>query len=215
MLLAVDDEIVIELIKKEIEGYEKKHQSWIIQGFPRTRVQALSLQKMGIIPDKFINLSIRKHNALARIKQNLVATNQDVYGDLADEVAERMYQEWEVNHNAVIETFNQFIYNMDCTDKAQNEVANDLARMLRIRHRNNAPRRPPRVILIGPPGSGRSTQAQLIADAFGLVNVSPQKILKAEAERNPPIKIKLQEAAEKGQAVPDEIILRLVDARIR
>ena len=173
------------------------------------------MQKMGIIPDKFINLSIRKHNALARIKQNLVATNQDVYGDLADEVAERMYQEWEVNHNAVIETFNQFIYNMDCTDKAQNEVANDLARMLRIRHRNNAPRRPPRVILIGPPGSGRSTQAQLIADAFGLVNVSPQKILKAEAERNPPIKIKLQEAAEKGQAVPDEIILRLVDARIR
>ena len=153
----VDDEIVIELIKKEIEGYEKKHQSWIIQGFPRTRVQALSLQKMGIIPDKFINLSIRKHNALARIKQNLVATNQDVYGDLADEVAERMYQEWEVNHNAVTETFNQFIYNMDCTDKAQNEVANDLARMLRIRHRNNAPRRPPRVILIGPPGSGRST----------------------------------------------------------
>jgi len=80
---------------------------------------------------------------------------------------------------------------MDCADKAQNEIANDLARMLRIRHRNNAPRRPPRVILIGPPGSGRSTQAQLIADAFGLVNVSPQKILKAEAERNPPIKIKL------------------------
>ena len=104
---------------------------------------------------------------------------------------------------------------MDCSDKAVNEVSNDLARMLRIRHRNNAPRRPPRVILIGPPGSGRSTQAQMIADAFGLVNVSPQKILKAEAERNPPIKIKLQEAAENGDPIPDEIILRLVDERIR
>ena len=104
---------------------------------------------------------------------------------------------------------------MDCAEKAQNEVANDLARMLRIRHRNNAPRRPPKVLIIGPPGSGRSTQAQLIADAFGLVNVSPQKILKAEAERNPPIKIKLQEAAENGAQIPDEIILRLVDERIR
>ena len=214
-MCSVDDEIVIELVKKEIEGYEKKHQSWIIQGFPRTRVQALSLQKMGIIPDKFINLEVRKHTSLSRIKQNLVAINQDIYGDTADEVAERVYQEWQVNANAVIDTFSQFIYNMDCADKAQNEIANDLARMLRIRHRNNAPRRPPRVILIGPPGSGRSTQAQLIADAFGLVNVSPQKILKAEAERNPPIKIKLQEAAEKGEAIPDEIILRLVDARIR
>lgn len=71
----VDDDIVIELVKNEIESYEKKSQSWIIQGFPRTRVQALSLQKMGIIPDKFINLEIRKHNSLARIKQNLVATS--------------------------------------------------------------------------------------------------------------------------------------------
>lgn len=45
--------------------------------------------------------------------------------------------------------------------------------------------------------------------------VSPQKILLAEAERNPPIKIKLREAQENGQAVPDEIILRLLDERIR
>ena len=87
--------------------------------------------------------------------------------------------------------------------------------MLRIRFRNNAPRRPPKILLIGPPGSGRSTQAQLISEAFGLVLVSPQKILLAEAERNPPIKIKLREAQENGKAIPDEIILRLLDDRIR
>ena len=87
--------------------------------------------------------------------------------------------------------------------------------MLRIRHRNNAPRRPPKVLIIGPPGCGKSTQAQEISDAFGLVNVSPQKILRAEAEKNPPIKMKLQEAAENGDPVPDEILLRLVDERIR
>lgn len=102
----VDDEIVIELVEKEIQTYEKKAQSWIIQGFPRTRVQALSLQRMGIIPDKLINLNIRKHNSLARIKQNLVATSQDVYGDMADEIAERMFQEYEINMNSVCETFN-------------------------------------------------------------------------------------------------------------
>lgn len=87
----VDDEIVIELVEKEIQGFEKKSQSWIIQGFPRTRVQALALQKMSIIPDKFINLQVKKHSSLARIKQNLVVANQDVYGDQADEVAERMF----------------------------------------------------------------------------------------------------------------------------
>ena len=170
---------------------------------------------MGIIPDKFINLKIRKHTSLARIKQNLVAASQDIYGDMADEVAERIYEEYDINMNTVMDTFNQFVYTIDCSDRAQNEVANDLARMLRIRHRNNAPRRPPKVLIIGPPGCGKSTQAQEISDAFGLVNVSPQKILRAEAERNPPIKMKLQEAAENGDPVPDEILLRLVDERIR
>lgn len=206
---------MIELVEGQVTGYEKKSQSWIVQGFPRTRVQALSLQRMGVVPDRLINLTIKKHNSLARIKQNLVATSQDVYGDMADEIAERMYEEYELNSNAALSTFRQFVYDMDCSDKAQNEVANDLARMLRIRFRNNAPRRPPKILLIGPPGSGRSTQAQLISEAFGLVLVSPQKILLAEAERNPPIKIKLREAQENGKAIPDEIILRLLDDRIR
>jgi len=87
----VDDDIVIELVEGQVSGFEKKSQSWIIQGFPRTRVQALSLQRMGVVPDKLINLTIKKHNSLARIKQNLVATSQDVYGDMADDIAERMY----------------------------------------------------------------------------------------------------------------------------
>ena len=83
--------------------------------------------------------------------------------------------------------------------------------MLRLKFRSNAPRRPPKVFMIGPPGSGRTTQASMIADAFGLVCVSPQKILMAEAEKNPAIKIKMAEAIESGVGIPDEIILRMID----
>lgn len=52
----VDDELVIDLVKREIQEAEKEKQSWILQGFPRTKVQALSLQKMAVLPDKFIFL---------------------------------------------------------------------------------------------------------------------------------------------------------------
>jgi len=55
----------------------------------------------------------------------------------------------------------------------------------------------------------------MVASAFGLVNVSPQKLLREAAEKNPPIKMKLHQAAENGEQVPDEILLRLVDERIR
>ena len=67
------------------------------------------------------------------------------------------------------------------------------------------------MFIIGPPGSGRTTQANMIAEAFGLVSISPQKILLAEAEKNPAIKIKMQEALESGVGIPDEILLRMID----
>jgi adenylate kinase len=54
-----------------------------------------------------------------------------------------------------------------------------------------------------------------LADSFGLVNVSPALLLKAEAEKNPGLKIKIRESLEKGEPIPDEIILRLVDTRLR
>lgn len=87
--------------------------------------------------------------------------------------------------------------------------------MLRLRYKSDAPRRPPRVILLGPPGSSRSAQSQILADTFGLVNVSPMDLLKQESEKNPGVKLKVREALEKGDPIPDEIILRLVDARLR
>jgi len=59
--------------------------------------------------------------------------------------------------------------------------------MLRIRFRSNAPRRPPRVILLGPPGSGRSTQSSIIAKRYGLVHICTRSLLKSEIAKKPEI----------------------------
>lgn len=56
----VKDETVIKLVKGHIDALEKERKSWIIEGFPRTRKQALALQKMGFILDKFILLDVEK-----------------------------------------------------------------------------------------------------------------------------------------------------------
>jgi len=120
-----------------------------------------------------------------------------------------------MNMNAVRASFKQFIFEYNVTDLTVNEVTKEIARMLRLRYKTDAPRRPPRVILLGPPGSSRSTQSKILANSFGLVNVSPAELLKAESEHNPGIKLKVRDALEKGEAIPDEIVLRLVDARLR
>jgi adenylate kinase len=183
----VDDNIVIDLVKKQIAAVEKDNQSWIIEGFPRTKVQALSLQKIGVIPDKFILLEVKRSTSITKVKNNLIASNTNMYGPELEEAATMALDEYDLHVKGVKAAFKGFIYEYNAVDKAQNDVANDLARMLRIRYRSNAPRRPPRVILLGPPGSGRSTQAAVLAKRYGLVHICTRGLLKNEIVRNPEI----------------------------
>lgn len=165
---------------KVIEDCEANKQSWIIQGFPRTKVQALALQKIGIIPDKLILLKVKSTASLARLKNNLISINQSLYGPELEELAQQCLQEYELNMRGVNTAFDQFIFEHNAEDKAQSDVANELGKMLKLRFRTNAPRRPPRVIIVGPPGSGRQTQSLAIAQFFGLVHISTRQLLKQE-----------------------------------
>ena len=115
---------------------------------------------------------------------------------------------------AVRDSFKQFIFEYDA-DRPHPDISADLFKMLKLRFQNGAPRRPPKIILLGPPGSGRSIQSGILAETFGIVHVSPEELLKAEAEKNPGVKLKIKGSVESGDSVPDEIMLRLIDSRLR
>lgn len=106
ILKIVDDGIVIDLVSKQIKGFEAKGQSWIIQGFPRTKAQALALQKMGIIPDKFILLKCKQTASISRLKNNLLGINQQLFGPDLEELAANCLKEHELNLKGVREAFN-------------------------------------------------------------------------------------------------------------
>lgn len=54
----VEDDIVIEIVTAAIKKLEETSKdSWIVSGFPMTNVQAMSIQKMWIIPDKIFNIA--------------------------------------------------------------------------------------------------------------------------------------------------------------
>jgi adenylate kinase family enzyme len=114
----VEDNIVIDLVKKQILLYEKDNQSWIIEGFPRTKVQALALQKIGVIPDKFILLEIKKSTSLTKVKNNLIAANTTLYGPELDEVANQALDEYDLHIRGVRSAFKGFIYEYNAIDKA-------------------------------------------------------------------------------------------------
>lgn len=68
----VDDEIVCEVLKKKIEECEKDNKDYVIEGFPRTKVQALKLGHLGVVPDKIICLNASEENQANKLKQNIL-----------------------------------------------------------------------------------------------------------------------------------------------
>ena len=94
----VRDEIVTELVKHQIEALEKEQKSWIIEGFPRTRQQALALQKMGIIPDKFFLLDVAHSLSIDKVCKNLMSEEAVIQfkDDMIEQVAENALSEYKL-----------------------------------------------------------------------------------------------------------------------
>lgn len=112
---------------------------------------------MGIIPDKFILLDVEEDSTIDKIKQNLMSEESIMkYEETQiDELAIRAHQEYKLRIKGVKEVCRGYINEVD-GNKSEGFVLEDIVRELRLK-RIETPKRPPRVFLMGPPGSGKQT----------------------------------------------------------
>jgi adenylate kinase len=66
-----------------------------------------------------------------------------------------------------------------------------------------------RVILLGPQGAGKGTQAQRLADKVGATHISTGDIVRAEIKSGSELGKKVQDYNDRGELVPDEIIVEM------
>ena len=71
------------------------------------------------------------------------------------------------------------------------------------------------MVLLGPPGAGKGTQAELLVKAYNLLHVSTGDMLRAAISEGTETGRKAQEYMNKGELVPDEIVTQVVVERIR
>ncbi|MBN9052034.1 MAG: adenylate kinase [Rhizobiales bacterium] len=71
-----------------------------------------------------------------------------------------------------------------------------------------------RLILLGPPGAGKGTQAQRLVARYGLVQLSTGDMLRAAVAAGTPVGLKAKDLMAQGALVPDEVVCAIIADRI-
>jgi len=71
-----------------------------------------------------------------------------------------------------------------------------------------------RLILLGPPGAGKGTQAQLLVEKYNIVQLSTGDMLRAAVAAGTPVGLKAKEIMARGELVPDDVVVAIVADRI-
>jgi adenylate kinase len=71
------------------------------------------------------------------------------------------------------------------------------------------------IVLLGPPGAGKGTQAKMMIDHIKIPQISTGDILRANLKERTPLGLKAKEYMDKGLLVPDEVVIDIIRVRLK
>ena len=70
------------------------------------------------------------------------------------------------------------------------------------------------LVLFGPPGAVKGTQAEKLVTSYNLIHLSTGDILRSELKNETPLGIEAKKYMDKGKLVPDEVVIGMINSKI-
>lgn len=208
----VDDEIIVQIIGNALTG-SATSDGWLFDGFPRTYVQAYMLDglftRLQTALTRIFILEVPDEQCVQRLLQR---AHEQGRSDDNEVVIKRRLEEYHRKTLPLLEFYSDSgilskIDGMGSADEVFERINLQLNEDLKKRKAN--------VILFGYPGSGRATQAAKLAADFDLTIVSTGELLQNEVKTSGSLAAEVAPLLEKGLLVPDEIVIRLIEKKLR
>ncbi|XP_017704920.1 PREDICTED: adenylate kinase 8 isoform X3 [Rhinopithecus bieti] len=224
--------LLVQLIQERLAEEDCIKRGWILDGIPETREQALRIQTLGITPRHVIVLSAPDTVLIERnLGKRIDPQTGEIYHTTFDwppesEIQNRLMVPEDISeletaqklleyHRNIIRVIPSYpkILKVISADQPCVDVFYQALTYVQSNHRTNAPFTP-RVLLLGPVGSGKSLQAALLAQKYRLVNVCCGQLLKEAVADRTTFGELVRPFFEKEMAVPDSLLMKVLSQRL-
>ncbi len=208
----VSDEIIVQIIEKKIIT-NPDAAGFLFDGFPRTFVQAYILEglllKMHTSLTCLLSLEVTPEESMKRLLNRAKTSGRS---DDTEAVIRNRLKEYEDKTAPVAQFYREQdlyfpIEGIGTVEEINAKLEEVIEQELRKVLFN--------VVLLGYPGAGRGTQARNLARQYNLVYLSTGEMLKDEIKQGTEVGLAVQAVFDKGDLVPDEIVIKLIEKQIK
>ncbi|KAJ3209810.1 Adenylate kinase 8 [Dinochytrium kinnereticum] len=234
----VPDQIMLSLVLQRLQDNDVTAKGYVLEGFPRTKEQALAIQIKGLCPSHFVLLDAPDEVIVKRtVGTRIDPVTKKVYHLTFDPpprsvaIEARLIQKNSHGEPAIRARLGQYRRHLlgvvSCFSKTlrkitfpegivgnEDKVLAEVMDFVGTKKRTHAPRQF-RILIAGLPGSGKSTVAALMQKEYGFVHVSPQTIVLEEVSANTVWAKELKGFVNDPCAVPENIMMDLIIRRIK
>ena len=215
----IDDGIIIDILRKQLIKCEEENISYIVEDFPRNRIQATFLQSFGLLPDNIILLRTSKEKSLESIQEkisnNFENENITKTEDELKYLSNISFNEFKNNLSCLKDIFKGFYQEIDVDKFEQDyEISDILTNLLKYKIRTNEARNPPRIMLIVPPCFNKNKIGNGIGDKLKIAHVDVMDLLKKEIDKKNENSKNILEALDRNGVVDNKYVLKFLEEKL-